>query len=281
MKRAFVVGYPISHSRSPLIHTFWLREAGITGSYERLAVEPAAFPDFANTLKEQGFVGGNVTVPHKEEAFRLASVDDQVARDLHAVNTLWLEGDRLRGANTDVVGFLANLDQEALGWDGRLGRAVVLGAGGASRAVLYGLLLRGAGEILLANRTFERARALAAHFGPKVKPVAWEEADTALAGADILVNTTSLGMKGQPSLELDLGGLPETALVTDIVYVPLETPLLAKARALGLRTVDGLGMLLHQAVPGFERWFGVRPLVSQQLRALVLADIEGRSQGAP
>ncbi|GLS17245.1 shikimate dehydrogenase (NADP(+)) [Labrys miyagiensis] len=274
MKRAFVVGYPISHSRSPLIHSFWLREAGIEGSYERLAVEPAAFPDFINTLKQQGFVGGNVTVPHKEEAFRLAFVDDPVARDLHAVNTLWLEGDTLKGANTDVVGFLANLDQEAPGWDGRLGRAVVLGAGGASRAVLYGLLQRGAGEILLANRTFERAQALATHFGPKVKPMAWEEAGAVLPGTDILVNTTSLGMKGQPPLELDLAGLPETALVTDIVYVPLETPLLAKARSLGLRTVDGLGMLLHQAVPGFERWFGVRPVVSQELRALVLADIE-------
>lgn len=274
MKRAFVVGYPISHSRSPLIHSFWLAEAGIDGSYERVAVEPAAFPEFVRTLEQQGFVGGNVTVPHKEEAFRLALVDDPVARDLHAVNTLWLEGDVLKGANTDVMGFLANLDQEAKGWDGRLDRVVVLGAGGASRAVLYGLLQRGAAEILLANRTFERAQALAHHFGPRVKPLAWETAEAAMVGADLLVNTTSLGMKGQPPLDLSLSRLPRTALVTDIVYVPLETPLLAKARALGLRTIDGLGMLLHQAVPGFERWFGVKPLVSSQLRALILADIE-------
>jgi shikimate dehydrogenase len=274
MKRAFVVGYPIAHSRSPLIHSFWLKQAGIAGSYERIAVEPASFPDFARSLKVQGFVGGNVTVPHKETAFRIAAVDDPVARDLHAVNTLWLEGDTLKGANTDVAGFLANLDQEAPGWDGRLDHAVVLGAGGAARAVLYGLLQRGAEEILLANRTIERAQALALHFGPRVKALAWDKARQALAGADLLVNTTSLGMKGQPPLDLDLGNLPRMALVTDIVYVPLETPLLAKARALGLRTVDGLGMLLHQAVPGFERWFGVRPVVSAELRALILADIE-------
>jgi shikimate dehydrogenase len=276
MKRAFVVGYPISHSRSPLIHSFWLKRAGIEGSYERIAVEPEAFPAFATSLKQQGFTGGNVTVPHKEEAFRLACVDDPVARDLHAVNTLWLENGALKGANTDVVGFLANLDQEAPGWDGKLDRVVVLGAGGASRAVLYGLLQRGAERIVLANRTFERAQALAHHFGPKVEPLAWPEAGAALAGTGLLVNTTSLGMKGQPPLDLALDALPTTALVTDIVYVPLETPLLAKARALGLRTVDGLGMLLHQAVPGFERWFGVRPVVSQELRDLILADIEGK-----
>jgi shikimate dehydrogenase len=276
MKRAFVVGYPIAHSRSPLIHGFWLKQAGIEGSYERIAVEPEAFRTFTNTLVQQGFVGGNVTVPHKEEAYHLANVDDSVARDLHAVNTLWLEDGILKGANTDVVGFLANLDQEASGWSDNLSRAVVLGAGGASRAALYGLLQRGVRQILLVNRTFERAQALAYHFGPRVKALAWEEAGEALAGADLLVNTTSLGMKGQPPLDLDLSPLPRTALVTDIVYVPLETPLLAKARQLGLRTVDGLGMLLHQAVPGFERWFGVRPEVTPALRALILADIEGK-----
>lgn len=277
MKRAFVVGYPISHSRSPLIHGFWLRELGIEGSYERIAVEPAAFEAFATTLAGQGFAGGNVTVPHKEAAFRLASVDDPVARDLEAVNTLWLEQGVLKGMNTDVIGFLANLDQEAPGWSERLRQAVVLGAGGASRAIVYALLQRGAERILLANRTLDRAEALARHFGPKVTALAWSEAAAALQTADLLVNTTSLGMKGQPPLDLDLSPLPGTALVTDIVYVPLETPLLAAARRRGLATVDGLGMLLHQAVPGFERWFGARPRVTPQLRALVLADIEAHA----
>jgi len=276
MKRAFVVGYPISHSRSPLIHGFWLKELGIQGSYERIAVEPVAFETFATTLADQGFAGGNVTVPHKEAAFRLASVDDPVARDLEAVNTLWFEAGVLKGMNTDVAGFLANLDQEAPGWSDSLGRVVVLGAGGASRAILYGLIQRGVGEILLINRTLERAEALARHFGSKVKALPWDQAEVALEGADLLVNTTSLGMKGQQPLDLDLSRLPKSALVTDIVYVPLETPLLAAARQLGLARVDGLGMLLHQAVPGFERWFGARPEVTPQLRALVLADIEAK-----
>jgi shikimate dehydrogenase len=277
MKRAFVVGYPISHSRSPLIHGFWLKELGIQGSYERIAVEPATFETFVATLAEQGFAGGNVTVPHKEAAFRLASVDDPVARDLEAANTLWFEGSQLKGMNTDVAGFLANLDQEAPGWSDGMKQAVVLGAGGASRAILYGLLQRGAERILLVNRTLERAEALARHFGSKVTALAWDRAETALQGADLLVNTTSLGMKGQPPLDLDLSRLPKSALVTDIVYVPLETPLLAAARQAGLATVDGLGMLLHQAVPGFERWFGARPEVTPQLRALVLADIEAKA----
>ncbi|PRH88588.1 shikimate dehydrogenase [Labrys okinawensis] len=277
MKRAFVVGYPIAHSRSPLIHGFWLKELGIQGSYERIAVEPAAFETFVTTLADRGFVGGNVTVPHKEAAFRLASVDDPVARDLEAANTLWFEAGKLKGMNTDVAGFLANLDQEAPGWGDSLRRAVVLGAGGASRAILHGLIQRGAGEILLINRTVERAEALARHFGQKVKALAWDQAEAALEGADLLVNTTSLGMKDQPPLELDLSRLPRSALVTDIVYVPLETPLLAAARRAGLATVDGLGMLLHQAVPGFERWFGARPEVTPQLRALVLADIEAKA----
>ncbi|MDQ0396053.1 shikimate dehydrogenase [Labrys monachus] len=279
MKRAFVVGYPIAHSRSPLIHNFWLRGLGLEGSYERVAVPPDAFPAFLDTLGAQGFAGGNVTVPHKEAAFERAVVEDAVARALGAVNTLWLEGGVLKGANTDVAGFLANLDQSAPGWDrtasgGGPPRAVVLGAGGAARAVLYGLLQRGFGEIALANRTIERAETLASHFGPKIRVLSWQAMEDALAGADLLVNTTSLGMKGQPPLDIDLSRLPGAALVTDIVYVPLETPLLAKARRAGYRTVDGLGMLLHQAVSGFERWFGVRPVVSEELRALIIADIE-------
>jgi shikimate dehydrogenase len=276
-RRACVIGYPIEHSRSPLIHGYWLKEAGIDGSYGRVSVAPEDFAAFAGDLAAQGLVGANVTVPHKEAAFALAEVEDPAARRLGAVNTLWLQDGVLKGANTDVEGFLANLDAGAPGWDRDLGRAVVLGAGGAARAVLYGLQQRGVAEIILANRTFERAEALAARFGAPLKACAWSDLPQALAGARLLVNTTSLGMAGQPALELDLSPLDHGALVTDIVYVPLETPLLTLARARGHRVVDGLGMLLYQAVPGFERWFGVRPEVTPGLRALIEADIRAKS----
>ena len=276
-RRACVIGYPIEHSRSPMIHGYWLKQAGIDGTYDRASVAPADFAAFAGDLPAQGLVGANVTVPHKEEAFRLAEVDDPVARSLGAVNTLWLEEGVLKGANTDVEGFLANLDAGTPGWDKGLARAVVLGAGGAARAVLYGLKQRGVGDILVVNRTLERAQALAAHFGAPVRALAWSELPRALAGAGLLVNTTSLGMAGQPPLDIDLAPLPPQALVTDIVYVPLETPLLALARERGHPIVDGLGMLLYQAVPGFERWFGLRPQVTPGLRALIEADIRAKT----
>lgn len=272
-RKAFVVGWPIAQSRSPLIHGYWLKEHGLDGSYERLPVPPEAFSAFLTDLAGAGFVGGNVTVPHKETAFDLCAELDPVAARLGAVNTVWLETGRLHGGNTDRHGFVANLDDRAAGWDERPGRAVVLGAGGAARAVVDGLLSRGF-DVALANRTLARAEAMAEQFGPRVCADALSDVDGLLADARLLVNTTSVGMDGKEGeMALALDRLAADALVTDIVYVPLETPLLAAARARGLRTVDGLGMLLHQAAPGFERWFGVRPVVTAALRDLILADL--------
>ncbi len=273
--RAFVVGQPVSHSRSPLIHGHWLKVHGLAGSYERIPVAPDDFDGFVRGLRDAGFAGGNVTVPHKGRALDLADAVDGAARAVGAANTLWFEGDRLMAGNTDVGGFLASLDDEAPGWDRDGGSAVVLGAGGAARAVIHGLLERGF-EVGLANRTLMRAVDLADGHDEGVWAYAWEELPGLLRTADLLVNTTTLGMQGQPPLAVDLAGLKRGALVADIVYAPLETPLLRDARARGLCAVGGLGMLLHQAVPGFERWFGVRPAVTPELRALVEADILGR-----
>lgn len=273
--RAFVVGHPVAHSRSPLIHGHWLAEYGIRGSYERVDVAPDAFQAFLRDFPSQGFVGGNVTIPHKEAAFRL--VDDVIgaARTVGAVNTLSLAGGRLQGDSTDGYGFLASLDQAlGTGWGEDAREAVVLGAGGAARAIVGALLERGM-RVAVANRTLARAEDLVGLDPSRVTALPWEDLQGGLGRADLLVNTTSLGMTGQPALALDLAPLPAGAVVADIVYVPLETPLLAAARARGLRAVDGLGMLLHQAVPGFERWFGVRPEVTPALRARIVADIEG------
>jgi shikimate dehydrogenase len=272
--RAVVVGWPIRHSRSPIIHNYWLKQHGLAGVYEALAVEPGTFPAFAASIGSDGLRGGNVTLPHKPAAFAACDVLTDVAKALGAVNTLWRENGRLNGDNTDVAGFLANLGESAPGWDdGR--EALVLGAGGAARAVIYGLLKRGLARIVIANRTPENAAALAAQFGPAVRAAPADAAQ--IASADLIVNTTSLGMAGQPALTLDLAPAKSSAVVADIVYVPLETPLLADARQRGLRTVGGLGMLLHQAAPGFERWFGVRPKVDATLRALVEADVRRTS----
>lgn len=277
-RRAAILGHPVAHSRSPLIHGYWLELHAIEGRYDRLDLSPADIEAFLRDFRSSGLVGANVTVPHKEAAFRAAAELDPVASALGAVNTLWLEDERLCGANTDVHGFLANLDAAHPEWARDLDQAVVLGAGGASRAVVFGLLSRGVGHVVVANRTLARAESLRDHFGPRVEPVDWQDLPGRLAGCRLLVNTTSLGMKGQPPLDVDLAGLSAEALVTDIVYVPLITPLLAAAQARGLATVDGLGMLLHQAVPGFERWFGVRPQVSDGLRARVLADLAAKGQ---
>jgi shikimate dehydrogenase len=277
-RHAAVIGHPVAHSRSPLIHGYWLKKHGIDGAYGLRDVAPEAADAFFADFASSGLVGGNVTVPHKEAAFRSLAEADEVARALGAANTLWLEDGRLYGSNTDVYGFLANLDAAEPEWTRALGEAVVLGAGGASRAVVYALLSRGVDRVVVANRTLSRAEALREKFGPRVLPVDWRDLAGRLNGCRLLVNTTSLGMKGQPPLDIELTALSPDALVTDIVYVPLETPLLKAAKARGLATVDGLGMLLHQAVPGFERWFGVRPQVTAELRNLALADLAAKGQ---
>ncbi|WP_371741367.1 shikimate dehydrogenase [Bradyrhizobium sediminis] len=268
---ACLIGWPAAHSRSPLIHHYWLRSLGIEGGYSIEAIPPEGFAEFVLHLSTHGFVGANVTIPHKERALALSKPDER-ASAVGAANTLWYEGGELRSTNTDIEGFINNLDACAPGWD-RAEEALVLGAGGSSRAVVFGLLERGIKSVHLANRTIERARALAGQFGAHVHPVAWETVEELLPRAGLLVNTTSLGMHGQPPLEIDVGLLPDNAVVADLVYVPLETPLLAAARARGLKVADGLGMLLHQAVRGFELWFGQRPKVTPELRELVEADL--------
>jgi shikimate dehydrogenase len=271
--RAAVIGWPIAHSRSPIIHSYWLREHGIEGSYERIAVPPEQIEEFLRTFERTGLAGGNVTIPHKEVAERMCDEIDEAARLLGAVNTLRYEDGKLYGSNTDGIGFLGSLDAGAPGWDSNGGAAVVLGAGGAARAIVWALKSRGFAPIRVVNRTLERAQEIAVRFGDGVEAHAMDALPDLLRDAQVLVNTTSLGMNGQPSPDVDLDRLPKNALVTDIVYVPLETDLLARARARGLRTVDGLGMLLHQAVAGFELWFGIKPTVTDALRAVVLADM--------
>jgi shikimate dehydrogenase len=270
-RAACLIGWPAAHSRSPLIHHYWLRMLGIEGGYVIEAVPPDEFKDFLFRLSHRGFVGANVTIPHKERALALSKPDER-ARAVGAANTLWFADGELCSTNTDVEGFINNLDSSAPGWDS-VEDALVLGAGGSARAVVFGLLERGIKRVHLANRTIERARALSDQFGARVLPVTWDAIPDLLPRAGLLVNTTSLGMHGQPALELDVGLLPSHAVVADLVYVPLQTPLLAAARARGLKTADGLGMLLHQAVRGFELWFGRRPEVTAELRSLVEADL--------
>jgi shikimate dehydrogenase len=270
-RAACLIGWPAAHSRSPLIHHYWLRTLGIEGGYNIEAVPPEGFAEFVLHLSTHGFVGANVTIPHKERALALSAPDAR-ARAVGAANTLWYDGGELRSTNTDIEGFINNLDAAAPGWDSA-GEALVLGAGGSSRAVVFGLIERGFRCVHLANRTIDRARALADQFGAGVHPVAWQAIGDWLPKAGLLVNTTSLGMHGQPPLEIEVSRLPSQAVVADLVYVPLETALLAAAHARGLRTADGLGMLLHQAVRGFELWFGRRPQVTPELRALVEADL--------
>jgi shikimate dehydrogenase len=269
---ACLIGWPAAHSRSPLIHRYWLRTLGIEGGYVIEAVPPDDFRDFVLRLSLRGFVGANVTRPHKEQALALSKPDAR-ARAVGAANTLWFKDGELCSTNTDVEGFINNLDASAPGWDTAT-EALVLGAGGAARAVVFGLLERGIKQVHLANRTFDRAKSLADRFGAAVHPVGWDAVTDLLPRARLLVNTTSLGMHGQPALEIDVGLLPDNAVVADLVYVPLQTELLAAAAMRGLKTADGLGMLLHQAVRGFELWFGRRPEVTAELRALVEADLK-------
>jgi shikimate dehydrogenase len=272
-RAACLIGWPAAHSRSPLIHRHWLRTLGIAGGYVIEAVPPDELQDFVFRLALRGFVGANVTIPHKERVLALSKPDAR-ARAVGAANTLWFADGELNSTNTDVEGFVNNLDASAPGWD-KIDEALVLGAGGSARAVLLGLLERGITCVHLVNRTPARAQALADQFGDKVHPGPWEAIGELLSRAKLLVNTTSLGMRGQPPLELDIARLPTDAVVADLVYVPLLTPLLSAAKARGLRTADGLGMLLHQAVRGFELWFGQRPQVTPELRALVEVDLTG------
>lgn len=277
--RAFVIGHPIAHSRSPLLHGHWLRSLGLPGSYEAVDVAPMALAAFFAGLRQAGFAGGNITVPHKQAAMAHVAGIDAAGRSIGAINTVWLEQDAWIGGNTDAHGFIANLADRAPGWAASTRAAVLLGAGGAARAAVHALLQTGI-RVHVVNRTLAHADRIAADFGPLVCAHGWQELGGLLPDADLLVNTTALGMAGQPPLLLDLSGLKRSAIVCDIVYVPLQTALLAAAQARGHRVVDGLGMLLHQAVPGFERWFGTRPVVSAQLRALLEADIAGRVPAA-
>src|SRR6476659_825239 len=270
-KAVCVIAWPAGHSRSPLIHNYWINQHKLDAEYRREAVPPDKFAAFVGNLRSNGYIGANITVPHKEAALALSEPDDR-ARAVGAANTLWYDDDTLRSTNTDVEGFLANLEVAAPGWDRGLETAVVLGAGGGARAVVFALLQREVGRVYVINRTRDRAQALKKKFGGRVHLAGWNETTGLLGGAGILVNTTTLGMVGQPSLEINLR-CPASLVVADLVYAPLETGLLASARARGLRTADGLGMLLHQAVRGFQLWFGVRPEVTPELRAMVEADL--------
>ena len=276
MRRACVIGHPIAHSRSPMIHGYWLSTLGLDGAYEKEDVSPDAFPEFISNLRGHGYVGANVTVPHKLIAHRLVAHRDAAAEAIGAVNTVWYEDDLLCGGNSDAFGFLASLDHGAPGWDIAGARAVVLGAGGAARAAAFALATRGV-DVAVVNRTGTRARDLAAQLGRGISAHAPTELPLLLERADLLANCTSLGMVNEPALEIDLAPLKRTAVVSDAVYVPLETGLLLSARERGHRVVDGLGMLLQQAGYGFRKWFGVTPVVTPELRALIEADLEAAS----
>jgi shikimate dehydrogenase len=281
-KIAGVFGYPVDHSRSPRLHGFWLAQHRIDGAYVPFATHPRDLPRAIRALPSLGFRGGNVTLPHKEPALGLVDEVSRTAQRIGAVNTLVVREDgSLYGDNTDGFGFLAHLQATQPHWQPKAGTAVLLGAGGAARAIVVALLECGVPSIVLANRTQRRAEELAEALGTalgdevkgRLQVIPWHHREQALDGAGLLVNSTQLGQAGQPALEMDLSALPKTATVYDIVYVPLETPLLAAARARGNAAVDGLGMLLHQARPGFAAWFGVEPAVTPELRDFVMQGI--------
>ena len=279
LNRAFVMGHPISHSRSPMMHGSWLQQCAIEGTYEAVDVAPAEIPKFFEAFKAEGWIGGNVTVPHKLAVIpHLAHIDED-ARAIGAVNTIWWENGDLIGGNTDATGFIGNLDELAPGWDEKTGRAVIIGAGGATRAVAYGLLKRGF-DVAICNRTVDKAEALADTFGKGASAHSMDDLGSLMADTPLLVNATSLGMNGQPPLDLELGSLKRDAVVYDIVYVPLETALLKQAKARGHRTVDGLGMLIHQGAISFSRWFHQMPKITPQLRQMLVDDIKAKTPGA-
>ena len=268
---AGVIGSPIAHSKSPRVHGHWLRTYGIPGHYIPMDVSQGNLRQAIEMLPKLGFVGVNITIPHKERILDIADLVTDRATLIGAANTLIFRGDgRVHADNTDGFGFLENLRSGAPDWDAKAGPAAVLGAGGAARAVIASLLDAGVPEIFLSNRTRVRADKLKFDFGNRLQVFDWVQAGNMIEDANLVVNTTSLGMVGQAELRVPLDGLRPETVVTDLVYTPLETKLLETARLAGCRTVDGLGMLLHQAVPGFERWFGHRPVVDEKTRAAVL-----------
>ena len=271
---AGVIGWPVAQSRSPVLHGHWLKQYGVAGTYLPLPVQPERLPDAIRGLRALGFSGCNVTIPHKLEVLKLVDRADPVAVRIGAVNTVVVQDDgTLSGFNTDAYGFLASLRDVQSDFRASAGPIVILGAGGAARAVVVALLDDGAGDIRVANRTLERAQELTRIDASRIRVVSWEQRNDALDGAALVVNTTSQGMVGYPPLDLSLDALPKAAMVADIVYNPLETPLLAASRKRGNIAVDGLGMLLHQARPGFHQWFGVAPTVDAKLREFVAADL--------
>lgn len=279
MKKACVIGWPINHSRSPLIHNYWLKQLKIEGLYERVAVEPKDLKDFIRNLKINGYQGCNVTIPHKEKA--LAAVDsyDQIALETGSLNTVFLLDDKIKGTSTDGKGFLDNILSHYPNYEVQNKTVFIIGAGGSAKAICQKLLQSNVKTIFVLNRTMERALELQKSFGDKIQIVTPEKIQEKLRTSDMLINSTSQGMIGQPPLEIEIHDLPKHALVADIVYVPLKTKLIIEAETLGLKTVPGLGMLLHQAVEGFQLWFGIRPQVSQELYDLVARDIEmGKTQ---
>ena len=271
--KACVIGWPIKHSRSPMIHNYWLQKYDIAGSYQKVAVRPEELASFLQGLSDNGFKGCNVTIPHKEKVFEQVEVVDTVTKQIGAVNTVYFENNKQYGLNTDGYGFSSNIKTQVPGWSTKDKNCVILGAGGAARAIIAILLNEGASKITLVNRTITRAENLAREFGSRVEVVGFDDLQSCLPNADLLVNSSSLGMTGQPDFDISLAALSSNCVVSDIVYDPLETQLLKQAKARGNRTVDGLGMLLHQAVPAFEKWFGLRPQVTPELRALIVDDL--------
>lgn len=273
MKQACVIGWPIEHSRSPMIHGYWLKKYGIPGTYTKVPVQPDDACSFLADLESHGFAGCNVTVPLKEIAFKAAQRRLPSAEAVGAANTVWVENGEVCVENTDTYGFMTHLQASAPNWRNGAGAVAILGAGGAARAIVHGLQEAGVDRIVVFNRTAERAQSLAREFGPTVEASEWDARINAPSWASLIINTTTIGMKGEGDLGLDFRSASADCVVADIVYVPLETGLLKAARLHGLATVDGLGMLLHQAVPGFARWFGVRPEVTEELRQLIVADL--------
>lgn len=274
MEKACVIGWPIKHSRSPLIHNFWLQQYEISGVYEKQAVSPQDFENYLINLSSHGYIGCNITIPHKESCFNLVEVTDPFTKQVGAVNTVYYDDGILKGFNTDGIGYISNLKSQTSDWSSIGKTAFIIGAGGAARAILVALLNDGIETIRIFNRTLSKAVGLAEEFGNKVYANSLDSLEKFISETDLLVNTSSLGMVGQNPLTLDLAGMKKTAVVSDIVYTPLETELLKQAKRLKLQAVTGLGMLLYQAVPGFEKWFGQKPIVTKDLYDLVVADIE-------